>query len=88
VDYIIDLAKIEQPTATQAPISLTLESIEASRRIWSFAARIELYIVFAVKCMVRYIGTSTYFTEYNRSSLYVPVCASRSTLPIMKNLPK
>ena len=32
IDYIIDLVKVKRPTATQAPISTTLESMEASKR--------------------------------------------------------
>jgi hypothetical protein len=32
IDYIIDLLKVKRPTATQAPISSTLESMEASKR--------------------------------------------------------
>jgi hypothetical protein len=36
IDYVIDLLKVKRPTATQAPISLTLESMAASKRYRHF----------------------------------------------------
>jgi hypothetical protein len=36
IDYIIDLLKVKRPTATQAPTSSTLESMEASKRYRQF----------------------------------------------------
>jgi hypothetical protein len=39
IDYIIDLVKVKQPTATQAPISSTLESMEASKRYHQFCKK-------------------------------------------------
>jgi hypothetical protein len=36
IEYIINLLKVKRPTATQAPISSTLESMEASKRYSQF----------------------------------------------------
>ncbi len=36
IDYIISLFKVKRPTATQASISLTLESMEASKNCCQF----------------------------------------------------
>jgi hypothetical protein len=46
VDYIMDLVKVRRPTATQAPITLTLESIEASNKYRQFFQEGKLYFEF------------------------------------------
>ena len=46
IDYIIDLLKVKRPTATQAPTSLTLESMEASKRYRQFFQEGNLYFEF------------------------------------------
>jgi hypothetical protein len=43
IDYVIDLVKVKWPTATQAPISATLESMEASKRYRQFFQEGNLY---------------------------------------------
>jgi hypothetical protein len=46
IDYIINLLKGKRPTATQAPISSTLESMEASERYHQFFQEGNLYFEF------------------------------------------
>jgi hypothetical protein len=46
VDYIMDLIKVRRPTATQAPIPLTIESIEASNKYRQFFQEGKLYFEF------------------------------------------
>jgi hypothetical protein len=46
IDYIINLVKVKRPTATQAPISLTLESMEASKRYRQFFQEGNLFFEF------------------------------------------
>jgi hypothetical protein len=49
IDYIIDLLKVKRPTATQAPISSTLESMEASKRYHQFFQEGNLYFEFPLE---------------------------------------
>jgi hypothetical protein len=46
IDYIIDLIKVKRPIATQAPISVTLESMEAAKKYRQFFAEGNLYFEF------------------------------------------
>jgi hypothetical protein len=46
IDYIINLLKVKRSTATQAPISSTLESMEASKRYCQFFQEGNLYLEF------------------------------------------
>jgi hypothetical protein len=46
IDYIIDLIKVKRPIATQAPISLTLETIEATNRYRQFFKEGNLFFEF------------------------------------------
>jgi hypothetical protein len=46
IGYIIDLLKVKRPTATQAPTSSTLESMEASKRYRQFFQEGNLHFEF------------------------------------------
>jgi hypothetical protein len=46
IDYIINLLKVKQPTATQAPIPSSLESMEASKRYRQFSQEGNLHFEF------------------------------------------
>jgi hypothetical protein len=70
VDYIIDLVKAKRPTATQAPISLTLESIEASNKYRQFFQEGNLYFEFPKEFNEQDSGPSPYYHSLEGQRFY------------------
>jgi hypothetical protein len=84
IDYIIDLVKVKRPTATpQAPISLTLESMEASKRYRQFFQEGNLYFEFPRKFNEQNSTPSPYYHSLEGQGLcYVGWKQAYPTVPL------
>jgi hypothetical protein len=70
IDYIIDLLKVKRPTATQAPISSTLESMEASKRYCQFFQEGNLYFEYPRKFNEQNSTPSPYYHSLEGQCFY------------------
>jgi hypothetical protein len=70
IDYIIDLVKVKRPTATQAPISLTLESIEASNKYRQFFQEGNLFFEFPSQFNEQNSSPSPYYHSLEGQRFY------------------
>ena len=70
VDYIIDLVKVKRPTATMAPIPLTLESIEASNKYRQFFQEGTLYFEFPSEFNEQNSAPSPYYHSLEGQRFY------------------
>ena len=74
IDYIIDLVKVKRPTTTQAPTSLTLESIEASNKYRQFFQEGNLYFEFPSEFNEQNSAPSPYYHSLEGQRFYYVDC--------------
>jgi hypothetical protein len=70
IDYIIDLLKVKRPTATQAPTSLTLDSMEASKRYRQFFQEGNLHFEFPPEFNEQNSTPSPYYHSLEGQGFY------------------